>query len=142
MVDRELVLRRVAALDTYLAQLAEARQVEATAYAGDWRAQRVLERTLHLAIEVCMDLADHALADRALPVPGTAAEAFMVLAREGIVEADLATALARMVGFRNLLVHDYMRLDPDRVLKLAATGVNDIERFRERVLQMINRPPA
>ena len=136
MVDRELVLRRVAALDIYLGQLAEARQVDAAAYANDWRAQRVLERTLHLTIEVCMDLADHVIADRALPLPGTAAEAFTVLAREKVLDGDLATALARMVGFRNLLVHDYMRLDPRRVLELATTGVTDIERFRERILNL------
>lgn len=137
MVDRELVLRRVAALDGYLGQLAEARQVDVTAYANDWRAQRVLERTLHLVIEVCMDLADHVIADRALPVPGTAAEAFTVLAREGILAANLAGALARMVGFRNLLVHDYLRLDPRRVLSLATSGVTDVERFRDQVLRLI-----
>lgn len=137
MVDRELVLRRVAALDVYLAQLAEARQVEATDYASDWRAQRVVERTLQLVIEVCMDLADHVIADRALPVPGTAAEAFMVLAREKMLDGDLAKALARMVGFRNLLVHDYMRLDPRRVLELATTGVADVEQFRDRILQIV-----
>ena len=142
MVDRELVLRRVAALDVYLGQLAEARQVEPAAYTNDWRAQRILERTFHLAIEVCMDLADHIIADRALPVPGTAAEAFLVLAREGIVNGDLANALARMVGFRNLLVHDYLRLDPRRVLELATTGVADVEQFRDRVLQLVTRPPA
>ena len=137
MVDRELVLRRVAALDGYLGQLAEARQIEAAAYADDWRAQRVLERTLHLMIEVCMDLADHVIADRGLPVPGTAAEAFIVLSREGVLDAELANALARMVGFRNLLVHDYMRLDPRRVLELATTGVTDIEKFRDHVLRLV-----
>lgn len=132
----------MAALDTYLAQLAEARQIDLPAYTNDWRAQRVVERTLHLLIEVCMDLADHVIADRALPVPGTAAEAFVVLAREQLLDGDLADALARMVGFRNLLVHDYMRLDPRRVLELATTGVADVERFRDRVLQMVNRPPG
>jgi uncharacterized protein YutE (UPF0331/DUF86 family) len=137
MVDRELVLRRVAALDVYLRQLAEARQVDEAAYANDWRVQRIVERTLHLAIEVCMDLADHLIADRALPVPGSAAEAFLVLGREGLLDGALAEALARMVGFRNLLVHDYLRLDPRRVLELATTGVADIEKFRDRVLRLV-----
>ena len=59
MVDRDLVRRRLALLDTYLEQLAPYRGIDRSAYDHDWRTQRIVERTLHLAIETCMDVADH-----------------------------------------------------------------------------------
>jgi uncharacterized protein YutE (UPF0331/DUF86 family) len=55
VVDRDLILRRLALLDTYLTQLAPYRGLDATEYQRDWKTQRIIERTLHLAIEVCLD---------------------------------------------------------------------------------------
>jgi uncharacterized protein YutE (UPF0331/DUF86 family) len=49
----------------------------------------------------------------------------------------LGKALARMVGFRNILVHDYARLDPAIVLRVLCTDLVDIDRFRDVVLEVI-----
>jgi uncharacterized protein YutE (UPF0331/DUF86 family) len=121
MVDRDLILRRLANLETYLEQLVPYRVIDVDAYAQDWKTQRVIERTLHLAIETCMDVADHIVADRRLRVPETGAESFEVLADAGLLPKDLGTSLALMVGFRNILVHDYTRLDPAIVIRVLRT---------------------
>ena len=94
MVDRDLILRRLAFLDTYLDQLASYREMDLATYQQDWKTQRVIERTLHLAIETCMDIADHMVADRRLRVPETGAESFEILAGAGLVPQELGAALA------------------------------------------------
>lgn len=137
MVDRDLVLRRLALLESYLGQLAPYRGIGVDVYRADWKTQRIVERTLHLAIEVCMDVADHLVADRRLRVPETGAEAFEILAEAGLLPAPLATALASMVGFRNILVHDYARLDPAIVVRVLGSDLADIARFREAVQPLI-----
>ena len=73
MVDRDLVLRKIADMERYLADLSEFRGIRIEAYAADWKVQRIVERTLHLVVEAAMDIADHLVADRRLPVPETAA---------------------------------------------------------------------
>ena len=137
VVDRDLLLRKIANLEGYLAQLQAYRDVELTAYANDWKTQRIVERTLHLVIETCMDIADHIVADRRLRVPETGAETFAVLAEAGLLPAELGTSLGKMVGFRNILVHDYTRLDPAIVLRVLQKDLTDIDRFREAVLQVL-----
>ena len=137
MVDRDLILRRIADIEQYLQQLADYRQIDLESYQSDWKTQRIVERTLHLMIEGCMDLADHIVADRRLRVPDTGAAAFQTLAEAGVVSPDLGNALARMLGFRNILVHEYARLDPVIVLRVLQTDVVDIERFRDAVLRAI-----
>jgi uncharacterized protein YutE (UPF0331/DUF86 family) len=137
MVDRDLVLRRLTLLESYLGQLAPYRGIDVDVYRADWKTQRIVERTLHLAIEVCMDVADHLVADRRLRVPETGAEAFEILAEAGLLPAPLATALASMVGFRNILVHDYARLDPAIVVRVLRSDLSDIERFREAVQPLV-----
>jgi uncharacterized protein YutE (UPF0331/DUF86 family) len=49
----------------------------------------------------------------------------------------LATALASMVGFRNILVHDYARIDAAIVLRVLRNDLADIERFRNAVQALI-----
>ncbi|MBI4265753.1 MAG: DUF86 domain-containing protein [Acidobacteria bacterium] len=137
MVDRDLVLRKLADLDTYLGQLAPYREIDLDRYRRDWTTQRIVERTLHLAIEACMDVADHVVADRRLRVPETGGAAFEILGEADILPDELGRSLARMVGFRNILVHDYARLDPEIVLRVVRTDVQDLERFRQAVLSII-----
>jgi uncharacterized protein YutE (UPF0331/DUF86 family) len=137
VVDRDLILRRIADIEQYLQQLAEYRQIDLTSYQNDWKTQRIVERTLHLTIEGCMDLADHIVADRRLRVPETGAATFEILAEGGVISPDLGKALVRMVGFRNILVHEYARVDPAIVLRVLQTDIADIERFRDAVLRII-----
>jgi uncharacterized protein YutE (UPF0331/DUF86 family) len=136
VVDRDLILRKVADLDTYLAQLAPYRDLDEDAYRSDWKTQRIVDRTLHLMIETCMDIADHVVADRRLRVPDTGAATFDILGDADVLPRDLATSLARMVGFRNILVHDYARLDPAIVIRALTTNLDDVRRFREVILAL------
>jgi uncharacterized protein YutE (UPF0331/DUF86 family) len=137
VVDRDLILRRIADIEQYLQQLAEYRRIDLPSYQNDWKTQRIIERTLHLMIEGCMDLADHIVADRRLRIPETGAATFEILAEGGVISPDLGKVLVRMVGFRNVLVHEYARLDPVIVLRVLQTDIADIERFRDAVLRVI-----
>jgi uncharacterized protein YutE (UPF0331/DUF86 family) len=137
MVDRDLILRRLALLETYLGQLAPYRGIEVDAYRADWKTQRIVERTLHLVIETCMDVADHIVADRGLRVPETGADTFEILGEAGLLLVPLATALASMVGFRNILVHDYARIDPVIVVRVLRSDLADVERFRDAVHNLV-----
>jgi uncharacterized protein YutE (UPF0331/DUF86 family) len=119
MVDRDLLLRRLTMLDGYLEQLGPYRGIDSETYRQDWKTQRIVERTLHLAIETCMDVADHIVADRRLRVPETGAESFEILAEA------------------NILVHDYTRLDPAIVMRVLQTDLNDLSRFREAVQAIV-----
>lgn len=129
MVDRDLLLRRVAVLEEYVGQLREYAQVPADAYAADWKTQRIVERTLQLAIEACTDVCHHAISDRRLRVPSTYAETFEIAADAGLVPDTLRASLVRMARFRNLLVHDYTKIDPSVVVEILRTRLDDLATF-------------
>ena len=73
-------------------------------------------------------------------MPESGGAAFEILAEAEIVPANLGKALSRMVGFGNILVPDYARLDPAVVLRILQTDLADIERFRNAILQAIPLP--
>lgn len=137
MVDRELVLRKVAALEGYLAELDEFRHITVEAYRANLKTQRIVERTLHLAIETCLDLAEHMIADRRLRVPASHAEAFEILREAGLIADPLAASLVQMARFRNILVHDYARIDAERVVRILAADLGDLGGFKQAVLNLV-----
>lgn len=141
MVDRDLILRKVAALDEYVVQLSEYRTLTAEAYRGDWKTQRIVERTLQIALETCADMAHHFIADRRLRPPSTYVETFEVLAEAGLLEVPLRDSLVRMMKFRNILVHGYARIDANVVTGILREQLGDFERFKGAVIGWLGRAP-
>jgi uncharacterized protein YutE (UPF0331/DUF86 family) len=123
------MLRKLAELERYVGQAAEYRSITVEQYRDDWRAQRVIDRTLQLAFECCADIAGHAVADRGLEVPSTYAQTFEVLGRAGLLAPDLAQVMVRMAGFRNVLVHEYTAVDGRIVVRVLREHLGDLERF-------------
>lgn len=60
-----------------------------------------------------------------------------MLGEAGLLPGDLLGALVSMARFRNVLVHDYTPLDPDRVVGILRDHLGDLRRFREAVLAFI-----
>lgn len=137
MVDRDLLLRKLADLDQYLNQASEYRDITIDQYRGDWKTQRIVERTLQMTIELCVDIANHIIADRGLRVPATYSEAFDVLGEAGLLDAARRDVMIRMSKFRNVIVHDYARVDPTIVVQILHEHLEDFTRFKAAALKWI-----
>jgi len=93
-----------------------------------------LKYTFQTAIEACLDAAQHVVADHGLGVPASNADAFRLLGRAGLLDADLAASMAGAAGFRNVLVHDYAEVDDRRVV----ANLERIEELRRFVAAMVH----
>jgi len=69
LVDKILIGRKLAQLDTYLGQLREFHRISVKTYKEDWKKQRIVERTLQILIEVFIDIANHIISDKGLRLP-------------------------------------------------------------------------
>jgi uncharacterized protein YutE (UPF0331/DUF86 family) len=128
-LDREVTKRKLEALRRCLARIRARRPADAAALAVDEDAQDVLVLNLSRAVQLCVDIAAHCLADSNVPVPATMGEAFSSLAVGGTIDAELAGRLRRAVGFRNIAVHNYEAIDWDIVFTLAGEPLADFEAF-------------
>jgi uncharacterized protein YutE (UPF0331/DUF86 family) len=134
MVDRTLVLRKLADLDEYGGQIAEYAEVTADRYRADWKVQRIVERTLQMMIETCLDIAGHIIADEGLRVPDSYADMFRILQEKGVLGEELGPAMEQMARFRNLVVHPYQKLDPVIVVTILNRHLSDFGRFRHAIV--------
>ena len=135
MVDRDLVRRKLTELSEYVRQVSEYRDVTVEQYRADWKTQRIVERTLQMAIEACVDIASHMVADRGLRAPATYADTFEILVQAGLLSPDLGEAMVKMTGFRNVVVHDYAGIDVEVVLRVLRERLDDFRRFETEALR-------
>ena len=91
------------------------------------------ERCLQLAIQAILDLGAHVIADRGLDRPGTYEEVVPELGRAGILPADLVERLSGIAGLRNILVHDYLAVDHERMFDDLKGGLGDFEDFARAI---------
>jgi len=91
--------------------------------------QDAIVLNLQRSCEAAIDLAMHLVRRRRLGVPQETREAFSILAEAGILDPPLAATLARMVGFRNLAVHEYQALQMPIVRAVIREQLPDLLEF-------------
>ncbi len=84
---------------------------------------------LLLAIQECIDLAAHWIADEGWGEPDDAGSAFDVLAERGVIDRETATSLRGAAGLGNRIVHGYASLDYKRAHREAQNGIPALRRF-------------
>lgn len=82
---------------------------------------------LQRACEQAIDATCREVSRLGLGVPADSADAFTILERERLLTPSLAERMRRMVGFRNVAVHEYRRLDPAIVRTVVEHRLGDFE---------------
>ncbi len=116
MVDERRVRRLLQRIRDDLSYLSERARGDRAAVRADVDRLAALKYHFITAIEGCLDVAQHLCASEGWGPPKSNADAMRVLAAHGVLTPDLGQALARAVGFRNLLVHGYADVDDERVI--------------------------
>ena len=94
-----------------------------------------IERCLQRACETAIDLAMYVVSQRKLGVPQDSRDAFSLLQTAGILSADLAQRMQRMVGFRNVAVHEYTRLNLEVVRTIITKQLDDFRIFSSTIVK-------
>jgi uncharacterized protein YutE (UPF0331/DUF86 family) len=131
MTDAELLAKRLAALQSYVEQLRRFGKPEALE--TDVKEQRFVLHTLQLAMQSALDIASHIVSDEWLGEPEKNQELFWLLARGGWIDGRLAAALAGMSGMRNILVHEYLTVDLDKVRQVLRDDLDDLLDFAQAI---------
>jgi uncharacterized protein YutE (UPF0331/DUF86 family) len=139
LVDKDVILRKVAELETYRAQLKEYSGITVEAYRADWKSQRIVERTLQMMVETCADIAGHIASDRTMRPPTSYADTFTVLSENHVIDADLSAIMGKMAKFRNIVVHQYEHVDAEIVVLILKRHLADFDRFRDAVVFFLQR---
>ncbi len=130
MVDPESVGRRLQRLGELLTALEAIRVEGEQAYLAELQTRLAAERALQLAIQSCIDVAAHLVAELGLRTPEDYRDTFRGLAHQELLDRELAGRLGDAAGMRNILVHDYLEIDPRQVWR-ALERLDDLRAFAD-----------
>lgn len=137
MVDKTLILKKLSNVDEYLKQIKEFSDISVKDYDANWKIQRIVERTLQIMIESCLDVAGHIISDAGFRVPETYVDMFRILTENGILKEKQLAALEKMARFRNIVVHDYAKIDSEIVIGILQRNLVDFEKFNLAIIDYL-----
>jgi uncharacterized protein YutE (UPF0331/DUF86 family) len=101
----------------------------------DYDSQDAAVLNILRACELTIDIANYLIKKDKLGIPTSSGESFDLLTRNNIIKNELAERLKKMVGFRNVSVHEYQRINYDIVVKIIHSGMNDLIEFTDVVFE-------
>jgi uncharacterized protein YutE (UPF0331/DUF86 family) len=133
VVDRNVVAAKLTVVDRCIARIQDV-------HAGQNRVllpvdvEDITALNLQRAVQAAIDLATHVVSTEGYGTPDSTSDAFTLLERQGVLDPDLAGRLRRMVGFRNIAIHDYQSVDPAIVERIVNQRLGDLRALGARIV--------
>lgn len=146
-MDRDVIEAKLESLRRCLQRLRDKLPANAAELSRDLDRQDIIALNLIRAVQVSADISAHIVAERGWPVPATMGESFQLLAEHGLLTTESARRMRAAVGFRNVAVRSYTRIDWDIVQAIVDHHLADFDAFARAVIAAIettesSTPPA
>jgi uncharacterized protein YutE (UPF0331/DUF86 family) len=131
MTDAELVEKKLAFIEDRVEELRRLAHPDQIHH--DVREERFVAHTLQIAIQAALDVASHIVSDERLGEPESNYQLFELLAKHGWLNAQDASPMRAIVGFRNILVHGYQAVDLDIMRDVVENHLEDLLTFASAI---------
>ena len=135
-IKNNVILNKVATVEKCLRRVKEK-------YSGEPRDLEYVDNVdiivlnLQRACQAVIDLANHVCASKKLGIPQDSADIFNILSQNNIIDKMAAERMGKMVGFRNVAVHDYQELNLKILLSILDHHLTDFTDFTSQVIKSI-----
>ncbi len=130
----DVLLNKAAAIERCVARAREEYARDPATFADDFTRQDAAILNIQRACEAALDMGQHLIRRERLGVPQSARDVFALLAQGGWIDARLADGLKRMVGFRNIAVHDDQSLQLPIAVSIITTHLDEFLQYSQAVL--------
>ena len=138
----DVLLNKAATIERCVARARQEYAANPGGFAADFTRQDAAVLNIQRACEAALDMGQHLIRRERLGVPQGACDVFALLARGGWIDATLADQLKRMVGFRNIAVHDYQALQLPITVSIITGHLDEFLRYSQAVLLRDAAPPG
>jgi len=138
-IIRQKILEKIHRLDKYMTYLRELRKEihDEVTFVNDFHLHGLAERYLQLSCQAVIDIMNLLIIEKALPKPESGQEIVSFLLNKNIISPELHSRLSGVVGFRNILVHEYGRIDHKKIYQYLMERLEDFEAFKREILLII-----
>lgn len=123
----------------YLEKIAKETKNNKSDFLNDFHFFGSAERYLQLSIQVIIDLVQMIIIEEGFERPEENQEAISLLYNKKIISENIASRLDGIVGFRNILVHEYGKIDKEKVYDCLQEKITDIKDFKREILKYLKK---
>ncbi|MFO7541333.1 MAG: DUF86 domain-containing protein [Thiobacillus sp.] len=138
-MDRQVVLQKLESLRRCLARIKQKTPATAKELEHDLDAQDVLTLNLTRAVQLCVDIGTHLIANSEQPAPDTMGQTFDTLARMTLIGPEVALRMKKAVGFRNIAIHNYEAIDWHITHIIATRHLEDFSAFAAAAVRFMEK---
>lgn len=131
MTKKSTIQNKISLIEGYLEVLGSLKKHSREEIEKDIYVQGTVERYLYLACQATIDLAEAVVSAKDFRKPTTMTESFYILNENEIINLELTEKLSNMVGFRNIIAHEYEKVNYKIVHDVLQNGLSDIKKFLE-----------
>lgn len=134
--------RKISLIQNDLVHLSELGKFSLNEIASDFVKQAAVERMLERIINRAIDINSHIIKEASNPgiaSPKDYTETFLTLARLGVYSEELGISIAKSVGTRNVLVHEYDEVDNKKIYSSIDDCLRDYHAYIENLLKFLER---
>lgn len=133
MVD-DVLLNKAASIERCVARAREEYAADPSGFATNFTRQDAAILNIQRACEAALDMGQHIIRRESLGLPQSARDVFALLAQAGWINEALAESMKRMVGFRNVAVHEYQTLQLPITLNIITGHLGEFAEFSRCLL--------
>jgi uncharacterized protein YutE (UPF0331/DUF86 family) len=131
IIKREVIRKRLNKLDEYLQILYGLQKYSLEEFLSEPEHYASVERFLHLAIETTLDIGGHIVSELGLGDVSWYSDIAINMEEKGYISVELREKWIRIVGFRNVLVHQYIEVDRKIVYDVLQNKLTDLEELKK-----------
>ena len=131
----DVLINKAATIERCVARAREEYFSDPATFASNFTRQDAAILNIQRACEAALDMGQHLIRRERLGVPQSARDVFALLAQAGRIELPLAQGLQRMVGFRNIAVHDYKALQLPITVAIIEKHLDEFLQYSKALLQ-------
>ncbi len=132
----DIILSKKVSIERCLKQIDQYYRMEtALPFVKDQLRLDAVAMNLQRAAELTIDIANHLVRIRKLGLPRDSRESFTLLAQAGVIDEEMMHKLQGMVGFRNILMHEYQELDMQILIDVIEHRTRDLLEFATQALR-------
>lgn len=137
MIRAEVIRRRLNKLDEYLSILEGLRQYRLDEFLSNPERYGSAERFLQLAVEALMDMGSHVIAEMELGIINAYSDIPRIFVKKDYIDDELCEKWIRIIGFRNILIHEYVEIDRRIVYDVLQHHLTDLVALKKIFAQFL-----
>lgn len=130
----DVLINKAATIERCIARAREEYTKDPATFVADFTRQDAAILNIQRACEAALDMGHYLIRRERLGVPQSSRDVFTLLARAAWIDAEMADVMRRMVGFRNIAVHDYQKLQSAITVAIVERHLHDFLRYTEQLL--------